>query len=188
MKRPHKAEIVFLQMAYNRFYDIFEEVFSDGFWRQDDWFRLSRVKDAFGIYSEVIEYPPLKDVLKQLKILRPPMESEIADELFRFIRNVIIHFPLFERWNDIFMNKQIINWNREGQSIDRFLKEYSGKDEVKYRIWEEKIKKMTYLSIKFPKKYSVETKIYLRDILSEKEGIKFALILMRKVMDTQVEK
>jgi hypothetical protein len=31
-KRPTKAEELFLSIAYNRFYDLFEEVMEDGFW------------------------------------------------------------------------------------------------------------------------------------------------------------
>lgn len=45
---------------------------------------------------------------------------------------------------------------------------------------------MTYLSIKFPTSYTVGENIYLKDILNEKEGIEFASILMKKVLDTQV--
>ena len=46
---------------------------------------------------------------------------------------------------------------------------------------------MTYLSIKFPDKYETESKIYLKDIISEKEGVKFSFILMRQIMNTQIE-
>lgn len=67
------------------------------------------------------------------------------------------------------------------------MKKYAGHDEVKYRFWEENRKKMTYLSIRFPKTYSDDSKIYLKDIITEKEGVKFSFILMRKIMDTQVE-
>jgi len=46
---------------------------------------------------------------------------------------------------------------------------------------------MTYLSINFPKEYENDTKIFLKDILSEKDGIKFSFILMKQILDTQVE-
>jgi len=46
---------------------------------------------------------------------------------------------------------------------------------------------MTYLSINFPERYEDNTKIYLKDIVSEKDGIKFCFILMKKILDTQVE-
>ena len=87
----------------------------------------------------------------------------------------------------MWISKSLINWYREGQTIDKFLKQYSGHEEIKYRFWEDKKKRMTYLSIKFPKEYTENNKIFLREIISEKEGVKFSFILMRKIMDTQVE-
>jgi hypothetical protein len=60
-------------------------------------------------------------------------------------------------------------------------------DEVKYRFWEEDKKLMTYVSIKFPCDYDKNEKIYLKNILSEKEGIKFSIIMMKQVLDTQIE-
>ena len=62
-----------------------------------------------------------------------------------------------------------------------------GKEHVKYRFWEGQNKKMTYLRIHFPGHYADDTRIYLKDILSEKEGIKFSFILMKQVLNTQVE-
>lgn len=50
------------------------------------------------------------------------MEAEIGSELFKFIRNIMTHFSFFNSWNDICISRQIINWNKEGQSVDKFLK------------------------------------------------------------------
>jgi len=58
---------------------------------------------------------------------------------------------------------------------------------VKFRFWESNKNGMTYLSINFPQEYDNESKIYLKDLITEKEGIKFSFILMRKIIDTQVE-
>lgn len=55
-------------------------------------------------------------------------------------------------------------------------------------FWEEDKKRMTYLSITFPSKYDDNTKVFLRDILSEKEGIKFSFILMKQIMSTQIDR
>ena len=46
---------------------------------------------------------------------------------------------------------------------------------------------MTYVSVNFPVNYDSGEKIFLKDILSEKGGVKFSLILMKKILDTQVE-
>jgi len=185
--RPNKAEKEFLTLAYNRFYDIFEEIMDDSFWNKEEWYRFSKVKDGFAVYSELLNYPPIKWVIEHIKKVRPPMEAEIGSELFKFIRNIIVHFPFFESWNEVWINKSIINWYKEGQSIDKFLNKYKGKDTVKYRFWEAQKERMTYLSINFPKKYEEDTKIYLKEILSEKEGVKFSFILMKQILDSQVE-
>lgn len=186
--RPNKAEKEFLTLSYNRFYDIFEEIMNDSFWKNDEWYRFSKVKDGFAVYTELLNYPPIKWVIEHIKKVRPPQEAEIGSELFKFIRNVIMHFPFFESWNDVWVNKSIINWYKDGQSIDRFLKKYEGREAIKYRFWEEQKKRMTYLSISFPEKYDENNKIFLKEILSEKEGVKFSFILMKQILDTQVEK
>lgn len=97
-------------------------------------------------------------------------------------------FLFFESWNEVWINKLIINWHEEEKSIDKFLNKYKGMETVKYRFWEAQKERMTYLSIKFPKKYKEYTKIYLKEIFSEKEGIRFSFILMKQFLDTQVEK
>ncbi len=185
--KPNVSEIQFLTLAYNRFYDLFDEVMDDSFWNISDWDRFSKIKQAFSIYTELLNYEPIKWLIEKLKTERPPMESEIGSELFKFVRNVISHFPFFTKWDDVWINKSIVNWYKEGQTIDKFLEKYKGKPEVKYRFWEGEKKRMTYLAISFPKEYTDESKIYLKDIISEKEGIKFSFILMRKIIDTQVE-
>ena len=186
--RPNKAEKEFLTLAYNRFYDIFEEVMDDSFWDKDEWYRFSKVKDGFVVYAELLDYPPIKWVIEHIKKARPPMEAEIGSELFKFVRNIVVHFPFFESWNKVWINKSIINWYKEDQSIDKFLKKYKGKEKVKYRFWETQKKRMTYLSMNFPEKYEEDTKVYLKEILSEKEGVRFSFILMKQILDTQVEK
>lgn len=184
--RPNDAEILFLNLAYNKFYDIYEEVFSEDYWMEEPYYRFSKIKSAFAIYAEIMNYESIKWVINKMRTSRPPMEAEIGSELFKCVRNIFTHFPFFDTWTEVWINKSLVNWLKSGQTIDKFFQKYSGKPEVKYRIWEEKIKKMTYLSITFPPKYDDE-KIYLKDILSEKEGVKFSLVLMRKIIDTCVE-
>ncbi len=188
ISRPNQAEINFLTLAYNRFYDIFDEIFDDHFWQKDKFYRFCKIKDGFAVYSELLNYEPIKSVLNWMKNGgRPPMEGEIGDELFRFVRNIILHFPFFESWDDVWVSKEIINWSKEKQFIDRFLEKNKGKKQVKYRFWEESKKQMTYLSINFPDKYGGKDKIFLKNIILEKDGVKFSYILMRNILNTQVE-
>ncbi len=97
------------------------------------------------------------------------MEAEIGSEFFAFVRNILVHFPLFQSWGEVWINKDIVNWCKEGQSIDKFLNKYEGHDPVKYRFWEADKKKMTYITVSFPKEYTKGSKIFLKDILSEKD-------------------
>jgi hypothetical protein len=185
--KPNKSELLFLTLAYNRFYDLQEEFFSAEFWRLSGFHRLSKIKDIFSIYSEILDYEPVKWTIEQTKASRPPGEAELAEQYFKFVRNLISHFPLFESWDEIWFNRPLVNWSSEGKTIDRFIKGNLGKPEVKYRIWEESKKEFTFVTLSFPSKYE-EDKIHLKSMISEKEGVKFALVLMRKVIDTQVER
>ena len=185
--RPNKAELAFLHLAYNRFYDIFNEVMNDSFWRKKRSYRFSRLSIAFIVYSELLNYEPIRRVIEHLKTNRPPMEAEIGSDLFRMIRNLVTHFPFFDNWDDVYITKSLANWCRPGESIDRFLTKYAGMEPVKYRFWEGDKKRMTYLSINFPEQYDEDVKAYLRDILTEKEGVRFSFILMKQIMDTQRE-
>lgn len=186
--RPDKAELEFLTLSYNRFYEIFEEVMNDSFWQRDKWYRFSRVKDGFAVYSELLNYEPIKWAIDSMKKDRPPMVAEIGGELFRFVRNVIVHFPFFDSWDDVWVNQLLINWHRDGQSIDTFIKKYKGTKSVKSRIWEGPKKRMTYVTINFPEDYESNSKIWLKDFLTEKEGVKFSFVLMKQILDTQIVK
>jgi len=183
---PNEKEQVFLSLAYNRFYDIYNEIFKDDFWDKTPNYRFSRIKDAFSVYSELLNYEPMKYILEKMKTTRPPIEAEIGKELFKFIRNVVSHFPFYDSWDEIWINQDLINWSKPDQTIDKFFKKNLITGIVKYRFWEENKKKMTYLSINYPAKYDDE-KIFIKNIISETEGVKFSMILMKKILNTQVE-
>lgn len=185
--KPSKSEIEFLTLAYNRFYDIYDEAMSKSFWNKDAYYRFSVIKDAFSVYSEILNYEPLKWEVERVKKTRPPMEAEIQKELFKFIRNLFSHFPFYCSWDEVWINKSIANWYREGLSIDRFLKKYAGTDFVKYRMLDRKNDEWLYTTINFPNKYDESVKIYLNEIMKESEGVIFSLVMMRKLIDTQVE-
>lgn len=186
--RPIKAEKELLTLAYNRFYAVFEEIITEGFWERDEYYRFSTIKDVFSIYAELLNYTPIKWVIEYLKKNRPPMEAEIGSEVLAFIRNVIIHFPFFQSWAEVWINKDLVNWHKEGQSIDRFLAKYQGHEPIKYRFWEAEKKKMSYITVNLATGYTEGSKVFLRDILSEKDGVKFSLTFMKRILDTQVEK
>lgn len=188
---PNDKEKEALTLFYNRFYELFDEVLSDKFFERDATERFYKLRESFSVYKELLSYDPIKEYLKWMKKGgKPFLEGIIADDLFSFIRNLLLHFPIFDKWNDVYINKNLATWSKSGQ-IDRFLKKcikikIDGKGAVKYRIWEERNQKMTYFNVNFPEKYDDEN-IYLKDIIAEEVGIKFCMALMKEILDKQVD-
>lgn len=185
--RPNSGEILFLKKSYNAFLDIHEEINDSVFWGKDPYYRISKIRDAILIYSEILEYEPVGWFLIALKKLRPPIEAELSKEYLLFIRNIFTHFPLFKSWDEIILTKEIINWSKPGLSIDRFLTRFAGHEEIKYRMWSYKNKAMTYTSINFPASYNQNSEIRLNEFMPEKEGVPFVFSLMYQVLMSQVQ-
>lgn len=188
---PNDKELEVLTLFYNRFYDLYEEITNDNFFKENAQLRFFKLREAFSIYKELLSYEPIKSYLEWMKRGgRPPLEGIIADGLFSFIRNLLLHFPIFKTWDEVYVNKSLATWSKKGQ-IDKFLHKCTqikidGSGILQYRIWEVKKEKMTYFSIHFPEVYN-QNDIYLKDIISEDAGMKFCMALMREVLDTQVE-
>ena len=144
--RPTPSEKLFLDLAYNRFYDLANEIIEDVFWEKEDWYRFSKISNLFAVYTELLAYQPFNFVLNEIKTLRPPMESEIGGPLFKVVRNIFVHFPVFETWDDVWVSKELVNWQNGGLTIDRFFKKFTGHKQVKFRFWEPSKKLMAYIS------------------------------------------
>ncbi len=189
--KPNEKEREVLSLFYNRFYNLYEEVVNDNFINNDAKIRFYKLRESFSIYKELLSYEPIKEYINWMKKGgRPHFEGIIADDLFSFIRNLLLHFPIFDTWDEVYINKNLATWSKIGQ-IDKFLtkgikQKIDGEGTVKYRIWEGKKKKVTYFCINFPNQYN-DANIYLKDIISEEVGMKFCMALMRKILDTQVE-
>ncbi|HHP8971193.1 TPA: hypothetical protein ACSJPS_000634 [Listeria monocytogenes] len=189
--KPNEKEQKVLTLFYNRFYDLFDEIISDDFLNENANTRFFKLREAFSIYKELLSYKPIKTYLEWMKRGgRPYFEGIIADDLFSFVRNLLLHFPIFDTWDEVYISKPLATWSKVGQ-IDKFLNKcvslkIDGKGTVKYRIWEEKKQKMTYFNVNFPENYN-ENNIYLKDVITEEVGIKFCMALMRETLDTQVE-
>jgi len=84
----------------------------DDFLDQENWYRFCKVSNIVAVYSELLNYEPFKYVLEAIKKKLPSMESDICGPLFRFVRNILAHFPVFECWDDVWGNKDLVNWQR----------------------------------------------------------------------------
>lgn len=182
---PSKDEIQYINLAYNRFFDLFKEIMKDEFWVKEPCLRLHRTQEIFLIYTELLKYPPILWTIEQNK---RPNFSDVGKDLFTLVRNVMVHFPFFNEWNDIWFSKPLVNlYSKKPQFIDKYLTRNEGNEPLKYRIWEKDKKRMTYISVCFPSVYSIGNKIYLKDILSERDGIKFSAVFMIDILKVQIE-
>lgn len=76
------------------------------------------LREAFSIYKELLSYEPIKSYLEWMKRGgSPPLESIIADNLLSFIRNLLLHFPIFKTWDEIYVNKNLATWSIKGHTF-----------------------------------------------------------------------
>lgn len=188
--KPNEKERIALDLFYNRFYDLYEELSINDFFLNKSAYRFYKIREIFSIYKELLGYEPIKYHIELIKKTKPPIEGIIVSDLFSFIRNLLLHFPVFDNWNDVYITKDLATWNKAG-TIHKFLEKSSkikidDKGTIKYRIWEESKKLMTHISINFPEEYH-DNKIFLKDIVSEKEGIKLCISFMKEILDVQVD-
>ena len=178
-------EYEFLNLAANRFLDLYEEINSETFMDLTSESRLYKIKEIFSVYAELLAYSSIKEEVDLIKKTRPPMESVIIGEFVKFIRNILIHFPFFTTWEEIYISRHLVNWAEEGRSIDRFLNKYKGHEDVEYRFKQAKTHKWRYTTIKFPSEYN-DNKIFLKDMISEKDGVLLCVVLMYNVVISQI--
>lgn len=188
--KPNEKERIALTLFYNRFYDLYDELSNGDFFKSEPSYRFYKIREIFSVYKELLGYEPIKYHIEVIKRTRPPLEGIIVSDLFSFVRNLLLHFPIFDNWDDVYISKDLATWNKAG-TIHKFLKESTkikidDKGTIKYRIWEESKKLMTHISINFPEEYN-DNKIFLKDIVSEKEGIKLCISFMKEILDNQVD-
>lgn len=180
---PNKAELRVLEVGYNRFLDLYEDVMNDNFRRRRPATRLAMIKDLCSVYSELIKYAPLEYILENA--VRPHFKL-IGKELVNFLRNLLLHFPYFESWQQIGFDKELITTLKASGSIDKFLTRVHP-EELKYRFWEPAKKRMTYIEVHLNTAYSKGEFVWLEEMVPEKDGVKFLAIFMKDVLMTQVE-
>ncbi len=190
---PNKKELEMLGLLYDKFFHLYEEIRSKEFLKLDAGIRFMKLSKMFAIYNEAQLYPPIRYVLDGLDKIRPKSEKFIALNLFNFIRNVLAHYPVFDSWNEAYVTKNLAPWSDKikNKSILRFLGDREKLDDYnrnpKFRIFDNNNKKFEYFEIRFPSSLKDDDKVYLKDIFSEKVGIRFCIIFMMKYLSIQLK-
>ena len=130
--------------------------------------KFQLVKSIAGITSELLDSDEINEKMMEIAKSSEVNGDNIEDKFntFKMIRNVLNHFPIFNSWEEIYISRELVNWNnpKYSQILDYFDEE----KEMSYRIylnenneWIEKKK----IDIKVPK-LEQYNKIYLKDIIS----------------------
>ena len=90
--KPNKAELKFLNLAYARFFDIYEVIMNYDFFNISEETRFFYIINIVNIYSELLTYEPINHFIKYINLLKaefiPLCKSiyiEILYEMFVFI-------------------------------------------------------------------------------------------------------
>lgn len=186
LAHPTQTELEFLTLSFNRFLDLKKEIMADKFWNKEANYRFFIIKELFAVYCEILKYPPVQYVIERES---RPNYSDIGQGLFKAIRHILLHFPFFEKWDDVWINRSLVNlYSACPQFIDTFFRKYEGKPHLKYRFWEGEKKKMAYIMISFPRDYTQGEKVFLKDLLPEHDGMKFTTIFMWNILRLQIER
>jgi transposase InsO family protein len=65
---PTIIEKEFLDISYNRFHDLYDEIMNETFWDKEPSYRLYRVKEIFAVYFELLKYTHQYNGLLKTKI------------------------------------------------------------------------------------------------------------------------
>jgi len=169
--KPNLAEKQFLRIGYQRFFDLYTEIETKAFWRKSAQYRFHCIRDIFAIYNELI----CCQELNQMPVKQKKIHPAVSDKLFRFVRHLLAHFPFFTTWDSVWINKELATWSQRGQ-IDKYLEEVDGQHPVTLQFRDPmRPKQNINVAINFPADYALNKSVYLKDILSEHEGVRFSI-------------
>lgn len=138
-----------------------------------DNYSFETIKNITNLIDELLSDEILKeDYIKELKKLTVNSANiEEKLETFQMIRNLIIHFPFFKCWDDIYINYDLLNWNKpKFSSIKKYFAKNNGK-RMTYKIYTRLGESWTHehtVDFVVPTLYKSK-KTYLRDIITAED-------------------
>ena len=92
--------------------------------------KFQLVKSIAGITSELLDSDEINEKMMEIAKSSEVNGDNIEDKFntFKMIRNVLNHFPIFNSWEEIYISRELVNWNnpKYSQILDYFDEENSG--------------------------------------------------------------
>lgn len=135
--------------------------------------KFTLIKSLASLTSELLEVEEINKKMMEIAKSSEINGDNIEDKFntFKMIRNVVNHFPIFNTWDEIYISRDLINWNDPKNSqIEKFFKTEKCMSYIIYLNEDGKWVEKKKIDIKVPclGKYN---KIYLKDILSIDDAI-----------------
>jgi len=187
-KQLNAYQIKFIEMAFARLNEL--EGINANILTPE--LRLLYIKELYGIFSELnkikfIRTYPNGNPNEETLIILQNLKSTVS-----FVRNVLLHFPLFKTWNDIWISKDFAKFmndepthkkftnSKNYGTIYHYLTTAQNKESLSFKL-DMKDKSTTIFTINYPNVTSDEEKIYLKDILTEEDGVIAILNVMNHI-------
>ena len=137
--------------------------------RDDDIHEFEIVKRTSSLITELLSNKETKQIFieKSNESTVNGENNDVKIEFFEAIRNILIHFPFFKSWNEVFICKEMLKWNREKDGeIIKFFNKNKNKN-IKYTIftkqdgqWKEK----HIVNVYIPELPDSE-RLYIKDVI-----------------------
>lgn len=132
------------------------------------YIRLLLLKEIFSIFSEIQAVHDIKGNFSNSEDLKGIFE------LIVFVRNVLLHFPIFNTWDEISISPEVAremmpnnNKNKNSSKIAKYLDNNFGKDDITIEAHYEGQKLLGLGSINLSAIKANSEKTFLKSIISE---------------------
>ncbi len=169
----NEIEILFVKRIMKLMEEAYQTIL---FYNGDNEYRKFQiVKELSSLTAELMKkkdvYERMKSIAESSKVEENNSNIDDKFKTFTMLRNVINHFPIFEKWEDVYISKDLLEWNNTKQNQIKTF--FNTEKEYKYKIYLNENNAWVpkhFITIKTPKlgKYN---KIYLKDIMSLDEAL-----------------
>lgn len=139
--------------------------------------KFSLLKELSLLITELLSMEETKKKFIALanssKVKENSENNDIKFKTFEIIRHIVIHFPFFEKWDDVFITNALLNWNdKENQSIQKFFRRNIDK-EITYMIYTKPFDKWEPTHPVTMKVLPIndDNPVFMRDMISEDDVI-----------------
>ena len=129
---------------------------------------MEKLRKISSLINELLEDDKLKDEFE--KSIKSKADEAIKIKFFNIIRHILVHFPIYESWDDIYLNKEIVQWNRcKKGEIEKFFSGDNVSRKFSYTVYAlraNSYEKSSTIDVEIP---SIEDGFYLKELISKRD-------------------